>query len=69
MQQPPNENPAGEWNTYEIICRGDTVQSYVNGKLMNEATGCSVSSGAIAIQSEGGEWELRKAFIEPLKAP
>jgi hypothetical protein len=68
MQQPPNENPVGEWNTYEIICRGDTVQSYVNGKLMNEATGCSVSSGAIAIQSEGGEWELRKAFIEPLKA-
>ena len=69
MQQPQNENPAGEWNTYEVICRGDTVQSYVNGKLMNEATGCSVSSGAIAIQSENGEWELRKAFIEPLKAP
>jgi hypothetical protein len=68
-QQPPNENPAGEWNTYEIICRGDTVQSWVNGKLMNEATGCSISSGAIAIQSEGGEWELRKAFIEPLKVP
>ena len=68
-QQPPNENQAGEWNTYEVICRSDTVQSFVNGKLMNEATGCSISSGAIAIQSEGGEWELRKAFIEPLKAP
>jgi 3-keto-disaccharide hydrolase len=68
-KQPRNEKPAGEWNTYEVICRGDSVQSFVNGKLMNEVTGCSVSSGAIAIQSEGGEWELRKAFLEPLKAP
>jgi hypothetical protein len=63
-----NEKPAGEWNSYEVICRGDAVQSFVNGKLMNEIAGCSVSSGAIAIQSEGGEWELRKAFLEPLKA-
>ena len=67
-QQPRNEKSAGEWNTYEVICRGDTLKSYVNGKLMNEVEGCSISSGAIAIQSEGGEWELRKAWIEPLPA-
>jgi hypothetical protein len=68
MQQPQNENPAGEWNTYEVVCRGDTVKTYVNGKLMNEAEGCNLSSGAIALQSEGGEWEARKVFLEPLKA-
>jgi len=34
--------------------------------LMNEVAGCSVSSGAIAMQSEGGEWELRKIYVEPL---
>ena len=64
-----NEKPGGEWNTYEVVCRGDTVQSYVNGKLMNEAEGCSVTSGAIALQSEGGEWEARKVFLEPPGSP
>jgi hypothetical protein len=67
MQQPQNENPAGEWNTYEIICHGDTVTNYVNGKLMNGVAGLNVTDGAIAMQSEGGDWEMRKIFIEPLK--
>jgi hypothetical protein len=62
-----NEKPAGEWNTYEIVCSGSTLKNYVNGKLMNEATECSLSSGAIALQSEGGEFEVRKVSLEPLK--
>ncbi len=66
MQGAPNEKPAGEWNTYEILCRGDTVKNYVNGKMMNRVAGCNASSGAIAMQSEGGEWELRKIYVEPL---
>jgi len=64
---PHNEKPIGEWNTYEIICDGDTIRPYVNGKLMNEATGCTVTSGHILIQSEGGEIEIRKVFLEPVK--
>ena len=67
MKEPQNEKAGGEWNTYEVVCKGDTVQNYVNGKLMNEVEGCNASSGAIALQSEGGEWEARKVFIEPLK--
>ena len=67
MKQPQNENAGGEWNTYEVVCKGDTIQNYVNGKLMNEVEGCNASSGAIALQSEGGEWEARKVFVEPLK--
>jgi hypothetical protein len=66
MQGQSNGRPAGEWNTYEIICRGDTVKNYVNGKLLNQVEGCNASSGTIAMQSEGGEWELRKIYIEPL---
>ena len=65
-QVPPNEKLPGEWNTYEIVCRGDSIKNFVNGKLMNEAESCNVTSGAIAIQSEGGEWELRKIHLEPL---
>ena len=63
-----NEKPVGEWNTYEIVCAGNTIKVYVNGRLMNEATECSVSSGSICIQSEGGQHEVRKVFLEPLKA-
>jgi hypothetical protein len=62
-----NEKAVGEWNTYEVVCNGDSLKNYVNGKLMNQVTECSISSGAIAIQSEGGDFEVRKVTIEPLR--
>ncbi len=61
-----NENPAGDWNTCEAVCDGNSVKAYINGKLANETTECTISSGAIGIQSEGGEIEIRKIYLEPL---
>jgi hypothetical protein len=61
-----NEKPIGEWNTYQIVCSGDTIKPSVNGKLMNEATGCSVTSGYILLQSEGTDIEIRKVSLDPL---
>src|SRR5581483_3581205 len=58
-----NEKPVGEWNTYEIIAAGDTLKVSVNGRLMNEASECSVTSGKICLQSEGGEIEIRKVSL------
>lgn len=69
MTGPPNENPVGDWGSYQIIARGDTVEIMVNGKSMNKITGCNVSTGFIGIQSEGAELELRKIHLEPLAAP
>jgi hypothetical protein len=66
-QATSNEKPVGEWNTFEVECSGDAIRLWTNGKLMNEITGCSASSGAVGIQSEGGEIEVRKMFLEPLK--
>jgi len=63
-----NENPIGEWNVYEVVCRGDTIRPYVNGKLMNEATECNVSRGHICIQSEGAAWECRRIALLPVPA-
>jgi len=40
-----NEKESGQWNVYEVWCVGGTVRPYVNGKLMNEATDCSVTEG------------------------
>jgi Domain of Unknown Function (DUF1080) len=62
-----NENPAGEWNTNQIVCQGNTLGLSVNGKVMNYITGCNLSSGYIGIQSEGGDIEIRKLTLEPLE--
>lgn len=64
---PSNENPAGEWGTNQIVCRGSSIDLYVNGKAMNHITNCNLTSGFIAIQSEGGDIEVRKLTLEPLE--
>ena len=61
------EKPVGEWNTSETACAGNSVKTFVNGRLMNEATGCTVTSGFVGIQSEGAEIEIRRMFLEPLE--
>jgi hypothetical protein len=60
-----HEKEPGQWNVYEVWCVGGTVRPYVNGKLMNEATDCSVTEGKICLQSEGAPIEFRNIFIEP----
>jgi hypothetical protein len=63
----PNENAIGEWNTNVTICAGEKVKAIINGKQLNEISGCTISSGYIGIQSEGAEIEITKMFVEPLK--
>ncbi len=60
------EKPAGEWNKYEITANGDKITLIVNGKKVNEATGCDVRAGKIALQSEGGEIHFRTICVVPL---
>lgn len=67
-RQASSEKPAGEWNIYEITCRGDAIAIRVNGILQNEATGLSVTSGAIGLQAEGKLVEFRNIYLEPLAA-
>lgn len=62
-----SEKPIGEWNQMEITCKGDTIRVKVNGDLVNEATHCNVSRGAIALQSEGAPIEFREIVLTPLK--
>ncbi|HSY18893.1 MAG TPA: DUF1080 domain-containing protein [Candidatus Acidoferrales bacterium] len=65
-RQPSSEKPVGEWNSYEILCRSNTVTVRVNGVLQNEISGASVSSGTIGLQAEGKPVEFRNITIEPL---
>lgn len=61
-----NEKPPGEWNRYEITLCGDKLTLCVNGKVVNEATGCEQVAGRIALQSEGGVIQFRTVRLEPL---
>lgn len=61
-----NENPPGEWNTYEIELNGPALKVCVNGKLVNELHSCEVVAGPVAIQSEGGEIHFRAIQLTPL---
>jgi hypothetical protein len=61
-----SEKPLGEWNAYDIHCRGDTIEVFVNGVRQNHVTKLPVSSGAIALQMEGFPIEFRNVWLEPL---
>ena len=58
-----SENPIGEWNTMVIVCKGATITVTVNGDLVNEASDCSVTEGAISLQSEGAPIEFREIVL------
>jgi hypothetical protein len=61
-----SEKPAGEWNQYEIVCQGPTIDLYVNGVHQNHLENAATASGWIALQSEGGVIEFRDLTLEPL---
>lgn len=63
--KPSSEKPAGEWNTYEIICKNGTVVPIVNGVVQNVATGAELTFGSICLQSEGSPIEFRNIYLEP----
>ena len=54
------------WNTYEITCRGDTIEATVNGQLQNKATGVTIAKGYIGLQSEGVPIMFRNIKLTPL---
>lgn len=62
----PSEKPMGEWNTYEITCRADTIEVLVNGVRQNFVGKLPVATGAIALQMEGHAIEFRNVWVEPL---
>lgn len=70
------EKPLGEWNTVDLYCFGQTAVHVVNGQVVMINTNCSkiengqkvpLTKGKIQIQSEGGEFFIRKVEIEKIK--
>jgi len=62
-----SEKEAGEWNSYDIVCKGDTIRLSVNGVVQNEGTNATDTSGWICLQSEGSMIEFRNIYIEAVE--
>ncbi len=52
------EKPVGKWNKLECIAKGDEIEIYLNGKLVNRAFAVRPNKGKIQIQSEPGQGSL-----------
>jgi mono/diheme cytochrome c family protein len=57
---------AGEWNSVEIVSKGNEVSNYLNGTLLSHVTKHDFpESGWIGIQSESGAIQYRNMRIKP----
>lgn len=61
------EKPNGQWNVGEVICKGDRIEHFVNGKCNLVGTHASLTRGRINFQSEGAELYYRNITLEPLQ--
>ncbi len=61
------EKPIGEWNKYEITCKGKTIKLAINGMQVNEGTDAESSKGKILLQSEGAEIYFRNITLTPIQ--
>ncbi len=62
----PSEKPLGEWNAYEIYCRENVIEVFINGVKQNRVDKLPASAGAIALQMEGYPVDFRNVWLEPL---
>lgn len=60
------ENPPGEWNRLEVICRGDTIELKINGVTVSRAYDVSPAQGYVCLQSEASEMRVRRWELWPL---
>jgi hypothetical protein len=63
----PVEKKLGEWNEYEITCRGGDITLAINGTKVNEGKNGNLTKGRIALQSEGTEVHFKDVVIKSLR--
>jgi hypothetical protein len=64
---PSNEKKVGEWNSFDIVCKGDRVEISVNGLLQNVIEKCTMTKGGIGLQAEGSRIQFRNLWIQKIK--
>lgn len=58
--------PAGEWNTFELTCKGKDVALWVNGEVVNDWHDCQVPRGYVGLEAEGYRIEFRNVKLKSL---
>ena len=75
LKYPDNERPRGEWNTIEVLTKGDSSIHLVNGQVVMrlfrssrvvEGQEVPLTSGQISLQSEGAEIFYRDIKVKPI---
>lgn len=56
----------GEWNHYYVRCINGEVRLWVNGEEVSGGTGCTPSTGYLALESEGSPIEFKHLRIREL---
>jgi hypothetical protein len=56
---PSREAPLGEWNTYEITCKGKTITLWVNGGVTCVWEDFPILRGHLGLQAEFAAYEFR----------
>jgi hypothetical protein len=64
--EPVSEKPVGEWNSYDIYTRNDSIIVYINGVLKNSCSHPKPAKGFIGLQSEGAPVEFKNVWLEYL---
>jgi hypothetical protein len=67
MKKSGVEKPIGEWNQYEIMCKGGMIKLTVNGVVQNEGVHAESEKGKILLQSEGAEIHFRNIELIPIR--
>lgn len=60
-----SEKAPGEWNRAIVTVKDGEISAAINDVPVNKLTGCKVTGGSIALQSEGGEVQFRNVQITP----
>jgi hypothetical protein len=58
--------PPGEWNTYEVTCRGKSITVRVNGAPATSWEDCPLLVGRVGLQAEFYAIEFRNLKFKPL---
>ena len=66
QQKGSRVKPAGEWNTFEITCKGQDVTLWVNGAITNRWPDCQVPRGYAGVEAEGYRIEFRNVKLKPM---
>jgi hypothetical protein len=62
-----SENPAGQWNSLDVFCKGSTIRIFINGFPQNELLNISRNRGGICLISRSGPIEWKNLYLNPMK--